>query len=152
MPKVTGAISRFPVTGCDDENVVIVQFPHAIGVASSGLSVHTDPSRVGRSPAIRIKGTKGEIQVAHPAYCPKQITIIEAGEEGAEAKVEVIDFPIPGGGMFYEADAVARCLRDGEKESKTIPLEESLLLMKAMDEVRYGNGFRYPEEIEKVDI
>ena len=76
---------------------------------------------------------------------------MEKDGEG-EGKVEVLEFPIPGAGMFYEADAVARCLRDGEKESSVMPLDESLLLMRVMDEVRYGNEFRYPEEIETLDV
>ncbi|KAI5787101.1 dimeric dihydrodiol dehydrogenase [Geopyxis carbonaria] len=149
-PSVTGTISRFPGTGVDAENVVVLKFPHAIGVASSGIRVATDPDERGRT-AIRIQGTRGEIRVHHPAYRPLKVTVIPAGK-GAEK--EVMDFPIPGGGrgMNWQADEAARAVRDGRTECETMPLEESLLVLKAMDTVRALDGFRYPEEIESTDV
>lgn len=56
-----------------------------------------------------------------------------------------------GKGMHWEADEAARCLRDGKLESETMPLEESLLVMEAMDSVRAQAGFRYPEVIESTE-
>jgi hypothetical protein len=49
--------------------------------------------------------------------------------------------------MFYKADGAARAIRDGKRVCETM----SLLIMEAMDKVRYENGFRYPEAIEKTD-
>ena len=57
-------------------------------------------------------------------------------------------FPGGGRGMFYEADEVARCLRDGKLESDTLDLEESIVIMDVMDEARKQNGLTYPEKIE----
>lgn len=141
-PAVIGTISRFEATGVDAENVVVLTFPRSIGVASSGIRVASDPQT-----AIRICGTKGEIQVQHPAYRPESYTLIKDGEATRK------EFPIPGGGhgMFWEADEAARAIRDGKLECNECPVEESLLLMKAMDKVRLDNGFRYPEAIEKTD-
>jgi hypothetical protein len=54
--------------------------------------------------------------------------------------------------MFYEADACARAIREGRLEAERCPLEESLLVMEVMDEVRRQNGFRYPESLERVEV
>lgn len=39
-------------------------------------------------------------------------------------------------GMSYEADEVARCLRDGKKDSDRMPLEESRIVQGWFDQVR----------------
>ena len=149
-PRVAGVISRFELTGVDAENAVVLAFPDAIGIASSGLRVDTDPN--GRTPAIRISGTKGEIQVAHPAYLPRSFRVIKKNAAGeVEEREEKFDIPGGGGGMFWEADAAGRALRDGKLESEGMPLEESLLVMMAMDKVREDSGFRYPESIESTE-
>jgi hypothetical protein len=54
--------------------------------------------------------------------------------------------------MFWEADEAARCLRDGKKESGSIPWEESLVIMETMDEVRRQGGLVYPETIETTEF
>ena len=40
-----------------------------------------------------------------------------------------------GGGMSYEADEVARCIRDGKTESERMPLSESRIVQGWFDEV-----------------
>lgn len=131
-PIVTGTISKFEGTGVDAENVVICTFPKSIGVASSSIRVSTGPV------AVRIYGTKGEIQVSHPAYRPTSVKIITraAPVDGPE-KTICKDFPQPGGahGMMWEADEAARCLRDGKLQCEIIPVAESILVMEAMDQV-----------------
>jgi hypothetical protein len=58
--------------------------------------------------------------------------------------------PVPDGarGMFWEADEVARCVRDGKLESETMPWQESIVIMEVMDTVRQQGGLTYPENIE----
>lgn len=53
--------------------------------------------------------------------------------------------------MFWEADACARCLRDGKTESEVMPLEESVTIMEVMDQVREQGDLRYPERIESTE-
>ena len=57
-------------------------------------------------------------------------------------------FPGNGTGMYWEADEVARCIRDGKLESDVLPWEESIVIMKVMDEARRQGGLTYPEKIE----
>ena len=42
----------------------------------------------------------------------------------------------PGGSMHYEADEVARCLRDGKKQSERMPWDESRVVQSWFDKVR----------------
>ena len=46
--------------------------------------------------------------------------------------------PFQGNGCNYEAAEVMRCLRAGELESKTMPLDETLSIMETMDAIRGG--------------
>lgn len=53
-------------------------------------------------------------------------------------------------GLFWEADAVARSLRDGEKENKRMPHDETLLEMQLMDQWREQSGYKFPDGLEKL--
>lgn len=150
-PKVTAALNKYDHTGADDNTTVIMHFPkhQAMGIATSGLRAASDIDGKGTSGApIRIQGTEGEIQVMGPAYRPEQYKVVRKARPG---QLEVIDCPIPkdpatgwGHGMFWEADACARCLRDGEKESATVPLAESVVIMEVLDGALRQGGIEYP--------
>jgi hypothetical protein len=73
-----------------------------------------------------------------PAWNDKRGTL-------ANFSLETITHDIPGGGhgMFFEADECARCVRDGKTESEGMPWEESLVVMRVMDEVRRQGGLEY---------
>jgi predicted dehydrogenase len=49
-------------------------------------------------------------------------------------------------GYNYEAEEVMRCIRGGKTESQTMGLDESLVIMETMDQIRGQHGFRYPGE------
>ena len=53
--------------------------------------------------------------------------------------------------MFWEADAVARNLAKGELENESMPLAETIEVMKVMDKLRELGGLKYPEAIELTD-
>lgn len=149
-PKVVAAIQQYSVTGTDESTSIILHFPkhNSTGIGLTSLRVNGQPTG---TPAIRIQGSGGEIQVMGPAYKPLQYRIVKKGSEG---QVEVVDCPIPkdsardwGHGMFWEADECARCLRDGKSESATLPLQESIVMMEVMEEALKQGGVIYPELI-----
>ncbi|KAI1428833.1 hypothetical protein F5Y12DRAFT_710776 [Xylaria sp. FL1777] len=153
VPKTLAAIQQYK-TGADESTSVIVQFPghKTMGVAMTSLRIatNTDGKNSG-GPAIKIQGALGEIQVMGPAYRPTQYRIVKKDGDG---KIEVVDCPIPvdkerrfGMGMFWEADEVARCLRDGKKESSTLPLSESIVIMEVMEEALKQGDIKYPDLI-----
>ena len=156
-PIVTAAINKYDETGADEMTSMILQFPRskAMGIALTGLRAGYADGK-GWAPTIAITGTKGEIQVDGPAYRPTHYRVLKHAEP---AKVEEVECKIPrdeergwGHGMFWEADEVARCLRDGKKESEAMSWEESLVVMQTMDEVRRQGGLKYPEEIESAEF
>lgn len=152
-PKTLAAIHQYK-TGADESTSILVQFPNhkSTGVALTSLRIptNTDGKNSG-GPAIKIQGTLGEIQVMGPAYRPTQYKVVKKDSDG---QVEVVDCPIPvdrerrfGMGMFWEADYVARCLRDGKKESDILPLSESIVIMEVMEEALKQGDVKYPELI-----
>jgi predicted dehydrogenase len=168
-PTVTAAINKYEKTGADEMTSIILQWGKnaSMGIATTALRVATQPDGEGSpasGPAVRIQGSKGEIQVFGPIYRPTVYRVIKVG--GKRGEVEEVQCPIPkdperegkesqlgegqgwGHGMFWEADEAARCLRDGKLESEGLGWEESLVIMETMDEVRRQGGLTYPELIE----
>ncbi|ANB12059.1 hypothetical protein AWJ20_294 [Sugiyamaella lignohabitans] len=152
-PKVNGSILFTKDTKVDEHTTVNLIFPesHVSAVATTsmtGLSEHDN--------VCLIQGEKGYIKVDFPTYRPEGFTInlYQDGIKGSgkNLKTEHKSYPIPGGhGMHWEADEVARCLRDGKLESSLMPLDESIIIAEAMDKVREVNDFKYPAALEAVD-
>lgn len=157
--KEAPAVQKYH-TGIDESVAMLLSFPRhgTVGVATASLRVATDPGETG-NPAVRIQGSKGEIQVAHPAYNPALFKIIKQHGNGGGSVEEVVECPQPqdgerrwGNGTFWEADESARCIRDGRLESDIMPWAESALVMDTMDEVLRGAGIVYPEVISSCEF
>ena len=54
--------------------------------------------------------------------------------------------PFVGNGYNYQVAAVNQCLKDGKLESEIMPLDETLGVLKVMDEVRQQWGLQYAGE------
>lgn len=164
-PKVVGAtITPVPATGADETTMMLLEFPSgppsaekktsALATASLRLSYDQASGTEHSVPAVRVYGTKGEIQVYGPIYRPSRIKLLTKNhykDEKAEVEEKTFDFPGGGHGMFWEADEAARCWSDGKLESEGMTWEESTVIMEVMDEVRKQGGLTYPEEIETTD-
>lgn len=157
-------MTPYHLTGADESTTILLSFPtttpsndthpqHSQGIAMTNIRVASDPDEKGSAgPAIRIQGVKGEIQVfGGPAYRPTTYRIVPKQGHGAVRTVEY-EFPGKGHGMYWEADEVARCLRDGKLESEGMPWEESIVIMEVMDEVRRQGGLMYPQKIESTEF
>lgn len=175
-PTVQSTMRKYPKTGADELTTMLLTFPRdlpagdAHGVATTGMRVTSDPDSKGAGgPAIRVQGSKGEVQIWPPAYRPTKTRLILH-----DGTVEDRDWSQPGPGkgsawangfgskdewnpegeghgMFWEADECAYALRDGRKEGQFETLQESLDIMRVMDEVRKQNGLEYPQKIETTD-
>lgn len=142
-PEITSTFLKTPLTGVDNSTVIIGNYEKlgAQGIATCSMDAKTHSSY-----AVLIQGEKGDIRVPPLTMNPRKFSI-ELKDQQPHEK----EFPIPGHGMFYEADAAARALRDGKKELDLCRLDEdSLVVMKIMDQVREKGGFRYPEACESV--
>ncbi|KDE04255.1 hypothetical protein MVLG_05283 [Microbotryum lychnidis-dioicae p1A1 Lamole] len=171
MLDVQSNMIKLPATGVDGTVVAAIQFPvvdekaqggqrKVMGVLMTSQTSQTAPSRCNL-----IQGTKGFIQVNGPAYRPTSLTYSAWATEQAYAnsgnspinpsKIETFEFePRPGNilGYAWQADEVARCLRDGKTESERMPLRDTVLMMKVFDKVREQGAFGYPEELETTEI
>lgn len=162
-PIVTAQMTPYHLTGADESTTMLLSFPTSTpsnsappqrshGIAMTNIRVSADPDEKGTAgPTIRIQGTKGEIQVFGPPFRPERYRVIP--KKGVDASIREVECPFPdkGHGMFWEADEVARCLRDGKLESEGLPWEESIVIMEVMDEVRRQGGLLYPQKIESTE-
>jgi len=88
-----------------------------------------------------IFGTEGYIKIDEVFAVPTKATLYNN-----DKVTEVIEEPLTGGGLIYEAEEVMRCLRLGLKESPYMPLEESLQIMRIMDQIRAPWELKYPND------
>ncbi|GAA6009733.1 hypothetical protein JCM10207_004173 [Rhodosporidiobolus poonsookiae] len=160
VPPIT-AVMKKTSSGVDASTVAIVDFPLPSGhVVQANMTCAQDrqssPNRV-----VLVQGEKGYVEVAFGTYRPDSLTYYaweSADDYGAEkepSKKETVSFtPRPGGiwGFAWEADEVARCLRDGKTESDRMPLRETILQMQVFDEIRKQGNFRYPDELETLEV
>jgi len=77
-----------------------------------------------------IVGTEARIEIDSIFYAPTSFTLI--GRDGTATRFEP---PHTGRGLHYEADEVARCLREGLLESPLMPLDETIAIIETMDAV-----------------
>ena len=77
-----------------------------------------------------IVGTEARIEVEGRFYGPTSFDLIT--RTGEQTRFEASH---EGGGLWHEADEVARCLREGLLESPLMPLDETVEVMQTMDAV-----------------
>ncbi|KAI9147213.1 NADP:D-xylose dehydrogenase [Paramyrothecium foliicola] len=150
-PVTLAAVNKYR-TGIDDSVAVMCHFraSSAVGVCTTSLRTATDTAKENNAVAIRIHGSKGEIAIQHPAYRPEGFTIIQQGGATTGFSAATLNEEAgkqTGDGFFWEADEVARCIRDGKTESTVVPLEESLAIMEVMSETLRQGGVVYPSPI-----
>lgn len=90
---------------------------------------------------VKLSGSNGYILILGGLYCPKSIEL-----KVGDVKT-VIELSYEGNGLVHEADHVDECLKKVLLESPIMSLEESILNMKILDEVRNQNKISYPGEI-----
>ncbi|KAH7326845.1 NAD-binding protein, partial [Rhizoctonia solani] len=146
--QIAASCTLHPETGVDIQTTAILNFSKigAQAILSSSLEVPTPKDQV-----VLIQGTKGDLVVPLiPPGRPTKYYIRVRREEKRNADYDetVKAFDIPGHGLFWEADECARCLARGEIESSRMPLDESILAMDILDEIRKQGGIKFPSDIE----
>ncbi len=77
-----------------------------------------------------ISGTKARIEIDGDFYAPSAFSL-----KTRDGSVRRFEFSTQGRGLHYEATEVARCLRQGLKESPLMPLAESVSIMRTMEKL-----------------
>ncbi|NNN00331.1 MAG: Gfo/Idh/MocA family oxidoreductase [Acidimicrobiaceae bacterium] len=101
------------------------------GYAGGAQAILTCTSSARTATRACISGTKARIEIDADFYAPSNFTLI--ARSGEERRFE---FESLGRGLHYQAEEVARCIREGLTESSSMPLDESISIMETMDLVR----------------
>ena len=131
-------------TGVDDLAVMTLTYSRG-RIAQLSCSISYDMS----CDAV-VCGTKGELRLPHPFWCPTRLDSPE-GVYDKETISKEYPLPkphIPGNypnctGLRYEAQEVHTCLKQGKRESSVMPLDESLVVIEVAEEVMRQIGVVY---------
>ncbi|KAG1781045.1 hypothetical protein EV702DRAFT_1077323 [Suillus placidus] len=145
--NVSGAMLKTPLTGVDRNTSFTVTFAEKELAAQAILSCNLNVTSY--QPGVIIRYEKGTITIAAPIYCPKSFTV-QYLEDSKVTKEETRRFEYVGNGWHFQADEVARCVRDGESESSLWGHDKSLVEMDIFDEVRRQGNYKLPPGVEKV--
>ena len=89
-----------------------------------------------------INGSKGRLRLTHRFYAPE--SDLEFYPEKMDSKENILfNKPVIGWGYHYEAKHVSECLELGLTESPVMTHENTLELMKVLDEIRKKAGIVY---------
>jgi len=149
--NLVAAMTKYGETGIDLHTSWSMDFPKLAPGARAILSVSIGVNSP-KDVVTRIQGTHGEIILPWATARPENFIIrrSQPGRGAQDYTEDVHKFPIVGQGLHWEADAVARCIRDGKTESERMPHSDTLLTMGIFDEIRKQGGYVYPEGLEKV--
>lgn len=135
-PEQVVSLARFGPTGCDDCSACILKHKNGAVVSVMCSQVSYDVKEA------VVFGPQGKIEIHAPWYKPTAMTVHVAGQAP-----ERIEMPLGHyNGYEYEALAVMDCIRRDETECPVMPLDESLIIMETLDQIRAQWGFKYPFE------
>jgi predicted dehydrogenase len=134
-PEVTLATGTISDRGIDDHDAMLLKYAGG-EIASLYVSL-----KAKAPPDVTIYGDRGRIYVHPPVFAPTKLTLSVDGEAD-----ELIELPLVGNGYHYQVEEIARCINAGKVESAVMPLDDTLLIMETMDEIRRQLGLRYPME------
>ncbi len=134
-PEKVQGLAHLGETGVDEQSAMI------FGYREGQLAILSTAIRTTTLQEATILGTQGSIKIHAPWWRSTKLSLSIPGQQE-----EVIEAPFDGNGYNYEAAEVMRCLESGQLESDRMPLDETLSIMKAMDQVRAQWGLKYPME------
>ena len=134
-PSSIRALAGLGKTGVDEHDAYLLEH-------DSGALANLYVSLRGQSsPDLTLLGSKGKIYLHPPIFCPAKLTLDTYNGES-----ESIDLPFNANGYQFEIEEVNSCLRQGLTESRLMPLDETLEIIRTMDEIRRQIGLKYPME------
>ncbi|MCE7010364.1 Gfo/Idh/MocA family oxidoreductase [Kibdelosporangium philippinense] len=132
------AVGTLTDLGVDSQQTVVVtNAAGAQGVLHSSMLARS-------ATTASVCGTAGRLDIGGPFYEPNWIKMYDRDDQLVGQHEKVAD--IGHGGLRYQAAEAARCLTEGRTESAVFPLDATLRVMEAMDNVRAQLGVRYPGE------
>lgn len=132
--RIVGSMLKTSITGVDATTTFILTFNKTLqaqAILSCSVTLPT------QQPGGVVRFRNGNIIIHAPLYRPSSFTVEYFDKPGSGNVVnsETKEFSYIGGGWHFQADEVARCVRDGKSESSEWGHNKSLLEMKVFDEV-----------------
>jgi len=122
-------------TGVDEQAGIVLGYAgQRMALVATGVRTNTPREAV-------ILGADGQIRLHAPWWKGGTMTLTRWGNEP-----ETIDIPTGGNGYNYQADEVVRCLSEGKTQSRIMPLDETVSIMRTLDSIRAQWGLKYPME------
>ncbi|MBX2998537.1 MAG: Gfo/Idh/MocA family oxidoreductase [Caldilineaceae bacterium] len=134
-PDEIRTLAHLGETGVDEQAAVL------FGYQGGPVAVLSSAIRAALPDTVVIAGDAGQILIHERWWAPSSFTLQRDGHDA-----ETFNPPLEGNGYNYEAAEAAYCLRAGGAESAKLPLDTTLAVMRAMDEIRTVWGLRYPVE------
>ncbi len=132
-PDKVLALANFYESGADKQTSMILQYENSQAILHSSF---VSPSDM----AATISGTEGRIRLNSVWHETQSYSVIKNNH--------VVDyqFPTKGKGFTYEIEECHLCIRNKRIESKIWSHQNSLDLIKIVDEVRKQTGLEFPSE------
>jgi len=130
-PTEIQASAHIGETGVDEQTAMLLRY------ADGALAMLSCAVRTRTPQEARIQGTEGSIHI--PAFWHPTSAFLQVGN------AEPVGFAGPVG-YHYEASEVMSCLEAGDKESTTLPLDESIAIARTLEQARSIIGLTYPLE------
>lgn len=131
--RVTG-FAQLSATGVDEQSSIILGYPSG-AVANISCAIRTQLSN-----DARIYGTKGRARLHEPFWRPDELTTVIDDVE------QHYSIPRQNWGYQHQLEEVHRCLREGHAESPLMPHDDTLAIVRIMDELRRQWGVRFPDD------
>ena len=128
-------LSHIGEIGSDEQGAAILKYDKG-EIADLSYALRTEAVN-----EAYIYGTEGYIKIPDLFAVPSKVSLFINKKE-----VELIEGPIIGNALNYEAEEVMRCMKEGLKESPFMPLNESIEIMEVMDKIRKPWGLVYPND------
>ena len=135
IPDEVKAVGTKTLSGVDATTSAVLHF-------SSGAQAQINTTLTTKTPCTAtIIGTKGRLEIDGDFYTPTSMRVIIPGNS-----IREIPRNYDGHGIREQALYFERALLEGKIDSELLPLEESLAIMEAMDEIRSQIDLKYPFE------
>jgi predicted dehydrogenase len=130
--KIT-AVSDKAFSGVDGQTSILLQY------ASKAHAILTTTALASTANRAVISGTDARIEIDRWMW-PTSLTVISRSGEVLEKREQNYE----GHGLREEAIEFARCFHEGLKESPMLPLDETLSIMKTLEEIKNQVGITFP--------
>jgi predicted dehydrogenase len=135
IPRRIASVATLGTTKVDEQSAAVLEY------SAGRLALISCSLRITLTQEAHIIGTGGQIRIPRSWWLPGSMVVSRPGRED-----ETISLPYLGNGYAHEAIEVMECMRGGKLESRVMPLEETLHIMRTLDAIRGEWGVKYPGE------